>query len=91
MSEVPSHVTLRVGDRQEVELLGLGTAGYRWWCDVSSPCVVDLVWQHEVQAGRVTICALAPGLTTLRLAQSRPWEGAAPPLSSHTIGIEVVP
>jgi Chagasin family peptidase inhibitor I42 len=91
MNEVPSRVTLRVGDQLEFELLGLGTAGYRWRSEISSPCVVDVVWQRDAPAGRVTICALAPGTTTLHLAQSRPWEGAAPPLSSHTIGIEVMP
>lgn len=101
-SPVPERLVLTVGQRYEIALPGLGTAGYRWSHQPAEVGpVAELSWQHGFPAGRpgsrpvgvsaperVTITGLAPGRTTVRLVLSRPWESAEP-RAVHVVEIEV--
>lgn len=104
MSDLPSKLSLGVGERREVVLPGLGTAGYRWGEDLSGDAdAVTLEWQRGMTAEeargrpvgasapeRLTITGSAPGHVTVRLTQQRPWE-SGPPRAEHTIEVEIHP
>lgn len=101
MSEVPAEVTLAVGERCELALPGLGTAGYRWCESLGGDVTaVRIVWRRGFSAAeeprplgasapeRLQITAEAPGHVTVHLTQERPWERGRPH-AEHTIEIEV--
>ncbi len=102
MSELPPELALRVGERRDLELPGLGTAGYRWDETLAGDVdAVQLQWQRgmsvEEARGRPTgasaperlsIIAVGPGQVTVRLTQQRPWENG-PPRAEHTIAVHV--
>ncbi len=101
MTELPAEVALVVGERCEVALPGLGTAGYRWRETLGGDLTcVDVTWQRGPLPGdeprpigasapeRLEITGLAPGHVTIHLSQERPWERGRPH-AEHTIEIEV--
>jgi predicted secreted protein len=102
--DLPTRLSLGVGDRHELKLPGLGTAGYRWGHAVDGDAdAVQLEWQRGVSADearglpmgasvpeRLAITATAPGHVTVRLTQQRPWE-TGPPRAEHTIEIDIPP
>jgi predicted secreted protein len=91
---------MAVGERAELQLPGLGTAGYRWESRLSGDGeAVSLRWHRgdrdalPRRAGqsapeRLEITALAPGRVVVHLAQRRPWE-TGPPRSEHRVEIHV--
>ena|SRR5689334_14142629 len=92
---------LRPGERAEVRLPGLGTAGYRWTARVEGdPDVVDVsvvTAPAEEVAGQppgvsvdevATLEALRPGQATVYLELRRSWENK--PRSQDERVIEVV-
>jgi predicted secreted protein len=103
MTDLPTELHLGVGDRHELVLPGLGTAGYRWDEDLSGDAdAVAVEWQRgmspEEARGRpigasaperLAITAAGPGHVTVHLAQHRPWE-KGPPRAEHTIEIDIV-
>jgi len=99
--ELPAGLTLAVGERRTVVLPGLGTAGYRWGVEVDRPEVagVELGFAGDDSPStrstfsrdeRATVRGLAPGETTVRFAQRRPWETQAP-IAEHALQVTVVP
>lgn len=105
MTDIPETLTLPEGQAHEIELPGLGTAGYRWNHTIQGePGVVDVTWRRGTPAAQarpapvgvsspewVTIRATRPGQVSLQLFQHRPWESATEPRSRHTIVVQVVP
>ena len=103
-ADVPVGVALSVGDRHEIVLPGLGTAGYRWDSELDGDAdAVPLEWRRGMSAEeargrpigasapeRLAITATAPGHVTVRLRQPRPWE-SVPPRAEHTIEIDIAP
>jgi predicted secreted protein len=104
MADVPDRLALNVGDRHELSLPGLGTAGYRWGDALDGDVdAVQLEWQRGMSAEeargrpmgasaaeRLAITATSPGHVTVRLTQQRPWE-SVPPRAEHTIEIDIAP
>lgn len=104
MADVPDRLALNVGDRHELSLPGLGTAGYRWGDALDGDVdAVQLEWQRGISAEeargrpmgasapeRLAITATSPGHVTVRLTQQRPWE-SVPPRAEHTIEIDIAP
>ena len=90
---------------REIDLPGLGTAGYLWQHDLDGDTgAVEVAWRREPPpedalttavgaSGRevVTIRALAPGTARVRLEQRRPWEADVEPLHRHDIEVRVAP
>lgn len=92
---------LRVGQREELTLPGLGTAGYRWTHSIEGDAgVLDVQWTRApAEPGRAVgasvperllLTAAASGRVTLRLAQRRAWE-AGPPHDERTLDVVVLP
>lgn len=95
-----------MGESQEVELPGLGTAGYRWMEEIEQAGddeVVAVEWRRGMSADeargrpigasapeRLTVTAIAPGHVIVHLAQRRPWE-SGPPRAEHRITVVVTP
>jgi predicted secreted protein len=102
MTELPAEFSLAVGERCEVTLPGLGTAGYRWCESVGGDAAaVEVAWRRGRLPGdgppvgasapeRLEIIAAAPGHVTIHLTQQRPWEPGRPH-AEHTIEIEIHP
>ncbi|GAA3633820.1 protease inhibitor I42 family protein [Microlunatus ginsengisoli] len=102
--ELPDALRLSVGERHEVAMPGLGTAGYRWDEELTGDAgAVAVEWQRGMSAEeargrpvgssapeRIALTATAPGHVTVRLSQRRPWE-SGPPRAEHTIEIDVTP
>jgi predicted secreted protein len=89
MDAEPELVELVAGERYDVELPGLGTAGYVWDDDVESEHgVVTVEWKRGEPRGSAprpvgmsaaevaTIRAVRPGTVAVRLYQHRRWEPA---------------
>jgi predicted secreted protein len=101
----PRRVDLAAGEVREIDLPGLGTAGYLWQHELDGDAaVVEVTWRRgpppegalstAVGASApevVTIRALRPGMVHLRLEQRRPWEAGAQPLHSHEVEVRVAP
>ena len=101
----PGRVELAAGEVREIDLPGLGTAGYLWQHELDGDAAaVEVTWRHgpppegalstAVGASApevVTIRALRPGKVHLRLEQRRPWETDAQPLASHDVEVHVAP
>lgn len=79
-------ITVRVGDTVQVELVQLGSAGYKWHLSLSDPSCLELVSSEtrEISEGRVggpvlgiwKFKAKKEGATEVRMDHYRPWEGA---------------
>lgn len=92
-----------MGERADVELPGLGPAGYLWSAEVEgaegvvrvsvhragdpAPAGPPLVGAGLPETARVT--GLAPGRVVLHLAQRRPWEAGRPPRAAHALEVVV--
>lgn len=101
----PRRVDLAAGEVREIDLPGLGTAGYVWQHELDGDsAAVEVTWRHgplpedalstAVGASAsevVTIRALRPGRVHLRLEQRRPWEADTQPLHSHDVEVHVAP
>ena len=95
---------MSVGDRREVELPGLGTAGYVWDSDITGNAdVIDVHWTRGDPPGSaarpagqsapdvVTIHAVGPGHVELQLYQHRSWEPPSAAVGRHTVAVQVGP
>jgi predicted secreted protein len=88
-------VELRVGEQHQVRLKGLGTAGYRWQAQVADASVAEVTEEGvaELPDRRIgtsadelfAIRALAPGATTVRFEQRRPFEPADVPAADERV------
>ncbi len=90
---------------REIDLPGLGTAGYLWQHDLDGDAgAVEVTWHRGPPPERApttavgasarevaTIRALRPGTVRLRLEQRRPWEVDAEPLRRHYVEVHVAP
>lgn len=95
---------MSVGEQQDVELPGLGTAGYVWDSEIAGKAnVIDVQWSRGDSPGTpprpvgqsapevATIRAVAPGDVELRLFQHRRWEPADQAIARHVVGVHVRP
>jgi|SRR5215216_5444238 len=100
--EAPDEVVeLRVGERHEMRLPGLGSAGYRWRpepeedTNVAKVSAAGLEGPFSGAVGasadeRFTIHARRPGSMRLRFAQRRPWEPEdRPAANEHVLELRV--
>ena len=92
---------LRVGEKSEVRLPGLGTSGYRWTAHVSGDAVTVTVRpapRDEVEgrppgAGADEIATVEgrhPGAATVTLEQRRSWEDGPEPEDRRVLEVTVV-
>lgn len=95
-------VELRVGERHQVRLPGLGTAGYRWKPEFEDEVAqVADVSAADAEAPKTeavgasadelfTIHARRPGSVRLRFVQRRPWEpDHRPAANQHVVELRV--
>lgn len=100
--EVPEQLTLRVGQSTSFRLPGLGTAGYRWAASTDSEAV-GVQWHRDLDEAddppppvgvsapeTVTLIGRRPGVSTIELIQSRPWESPEAALDRRRITVTVV-
>jgi predicted secreted protein len=100
--ETHETIHLRVGDAHDVELPGLGTAGYVWRNEPGAGA--DLTIEKAERSGEPSqraagassnevfrIRALQPGHVRVHFVQSRPWEQAVSPLNEHIVDVTVEP
>jgi predicted secreted protein len=94
-------ITVAVGERFAVALVGVPTAGYLWRAETLPPFLVTAgegggpTRQEQRQPGFAGgnhwevayFTATAPGEGVLTLNQRRPWEAAEPPAQSFTVTI----
>lgn len=97
----PERLELGIGQSAELELVGLGTAGYQWRQEVEGADVVSVTWSrgsaHDSDvrvAGSsppeiATIRGIKSGRAVVRLAQTRAWERNTEPLNTRTIEVRV--
>jgi predicted secreted protein len=94
---------IKRGERAELRLPGLGTAGYRWQFEVhGEPDVVavtiDLAQSHEEGSRNAgssvdeigTITGSHVGTTKVRFFQRRSWEPATEPHNEYVVEVRVV-
>jgi hypothetical protein len=104
VTEIPTSLDMSVGQQRDVELPGLGTAGYVWDGDITgNGDVIDVHWTRGDPAGSparpagqsapdvVTIRAIGPGQVELQLYQHRSWEPPSAAVGRHDIVVHVVP
>lgn len=100
-SQQPERLELRVGERHELTLPGLGTAGYRWTHTIEGDAgVLTAEWTRApARPGqpigasaqeRLLLTATASGLVRLRLEQSRAWESGRP-RDERSLDVVVLP
>lgn len=95
-------VELRVGEEHSLQLVGLGTAGYRWVAEIDGDAEVVEVrsTDRETVEGSGAVGASADetfairanqaGDATVRFVQRRPWEsGDVPAASERSIRFRV--
>ncbi|WP_019500700.1 protease inhibitor I42 family protein [Pseudanabaena sp. PCC 6802] len=98
--EVPSNLTLKIGETYTLRLPGLGTAGYRWSYEIEGNATsidvskVEAEYQQPLPVGSsrdevFVIRAHAIGRISIRFVQSRPWEKDQPPQMQHIIQIAI--
>jgi predicted secreted protein len=103
VEDLPSELTLRVGERRRFRLPGQAQAGYRWQASVQSGAdAVDVDTSFDAAepadavpgkpfAGEIlSIAARVPGRAKVRLAQARSWEPETAAIADHTLEITVV-
>ncbi len=102
---LPASLQLRVGEAWETRLPGLGSAGYGWRVEIDDPPVVESdltplepdVWvppggppPDAYSVDHVlTLRAVRPGHTTVRLRLEQPWDPDQPPRWAYDISIGV--
>lgn len=104
MTEIPTSLDMSVGEQRDVELPGLGTAGYVWDCQiVGNGDVINVHWARGDRSGSpprpvglsapevATIRATGPGDVELQLYQHRGWEPPAQAIGRHNIAVHVKP
>lgn len=104
MTEIPTSLDLSVGEQRDVELPGLGTAGYVWDSDIVGDAdVIEVSWTRGDPPGSpprpvgesapevATIRALQPGTVQLQLYQHRRWEPPDQAIARHDILVHVAP
>jgi predicted secreted protein len=104
MTEIPTNLDMSVGEQRDVELPGLGTAGYAWDSEIAGQDDgIDVHWTRGDPPGSpprpvgqsapevATIRAVAPGDVDLRLYQHRRWEPASQAIARHDIRVHVRP
>jgi hypothetical protein len=103
VDDLPSELTIPVGESRRFRLPGLAQAGYRWNARVESGGdAVDIATgfddarKPEVVPGKpfagefVSITGRAPGRARIRLAQARSWEPENAGIAERTLDITVV-
>jgi Chagasin family peptidase inhibitor I42 len=103
VDDLPSELTIPVGESRRFRLPGLAQAGYRWKASVESggeavdvATGFDDAQKPEVVPGKpfagefVSIHGRAPGRATIRLAQARSWEPENAGVAERTLDITVV-
>jgi predicted secreted protein len=99
--EVPANIELKIGETYTLSLPGLGTAGYRWSCEIegNAPLIdvskIETELQQPLPIGSsrdevFVLRALAVGQLSIRFVQSRPWEKDRPPHMQHIVRIAIV-
>jgi predicted secreted protein len=104
VTEIPASIDMPVGEERDVELPGLGTAGYVWDSEiVGASNVIDVRWTRGDPPGSpprpmgqsapevATIRAVEPGDVELRLYQHRRWEPASQVAARHDIHVHIRP
>jgi predicted secreted protein len=101
VTDIPTSLEMTVGEERNVELPGLGTAGYVWDVEIVGARVVDVHWTRGDPPGSLppgqsapevaSIRAVAPGDGELRLYQHRRWEPATQAIARHYIHVHVTP
>jgi predicted secreted protein len=104
VTEIPTSLDLSVGEQRDVELPGLGTAGYVWDCEImGNGNVIDVHWTRGDPSGSpprtvgqsapevATIRAIGPGDVELQLYQHRRWEPPTQATGRHNIPVHVRP
>ena len=102
MEDLPSELTLHVGERRRFKLRGKAQAGYRWRAIVVSGAdvvEVDTSFDDSESAATVpgqpfadeivSVLARAPGRAKVRLAQARSWEPENAAIAERTLEISV--
>jgi predicted secreted protein len=102
MADLPTRLTLRVGETRRLRLPGLAQAGYRWKATVASGAeAVEVGTSFDdaepaatspvgpLAAEVLSIAARAPGRARVRVTQARSWEENAA-IAEHTLDITVV-
>ena len=100
-SEQTGKLELRVGERHELTLPGLGTAGYRWTHTIEGDAgILTAEWTRVPAVGgqpigassaeRLLLTGAASGRVTLRLEQRRPWE-TGPARDERSLDVVVLP
>jgi predicted secreted protein len=103
VTEIPTCLEMTVGEERNVELPGLGTAGYVWDVEIVGAGAIDVHWIRGDPRGSLpcppgqsapevaSIRAVAPGDDELRLYQHRRWESATQAIARHYIRVHVAP
>jgi predicted secreted protein len=102
--ELPTEIELRVGEKYELRLKGLGAAGYKWEYSIEEigkvvNVSIEFVGDKKRTTGilpagysldaLVSIQALEPGRAKVRMANFRSWEKDKPPLKEHVLEVNV--
>ncbi|QEV16596.1 protease inhibitor I42 family protein [Streptomyces alboniger] len=95
-------ITLTPGERREIRLPALGTAGFTWTWRLDGDTDSVAIAQGRPPAGELhdsppgasadilfTLTALRPGHATLQLDHRRPWEQDTPPKERRCYEITV--
>lgn len=93
---------MSVGEQREVQLPGLGTAGYVWDSDITGNAdVIEVQWTRGDPPGSpahppgqsapdvATIRAVGPGHVELQLYQHRSWEPPSAAVGRHHVVVHV--
>lgn len=91
---------LAVGETRELNLAGLGTAGYVWTNELEGDDGIVRLTRRRgrpEEAGpvgrstteRLLITATAPGRALIRMRQARPWESWIAPRAAFAINVQV--
>jgi predicted secreted protein len=100
--ELPSDVTLVVGEERPLALRSLATAGYRWFASMSGPdpgAVEVELRRGQLPAGakpgqsvaeRAVLRGVRSGAAVVRLAQRRSWEADRPAAQEIELHVTVL-
>jgi predicted secreted protein len=100
--ELPTQITLKVGETYTLRLASLATAGYVWSYAIEGDNLLSMVSGRALPSQNnelstagssgdelLTLLALQPGQTRLHLTQHRPWETQQPLLKDFTIQVDI--
>ena len=91
-------ISLNVNQSTQIDLIGLGTAGYQWTYKGENLDILKIehsyITSKKVEAGgqgieRFSIIALKPGKCLIEFKQARSWEKDKKPLREKKYIIEV--